>query len=177
MPGGSTFAPPACANPIRIDRYSPYFKHYSEYGWSSIRPQAHYSGLHPHLSADELSQVAYHFDGEGGVTSETYLGILEAAIDEWRVRHTQGDGLFLDPREGLLSNQEGKTQKLHPTPVAQAILDRTHEIISVAKLMAETGCSAGVLDRMVHDGILYIENQKALNLAVRTEALRTYACS
>src|SRR5690606_23111796 len=73
--------PPEGVNPIRIDRYSPYFKAYADFGWKNLEPLAEYRSLHPQLNEEELSQLAYHFNGVGGVSPEAYIERLTQAVE------------------------------------------------------------------------------------------------
>ena len=161
------FQPPRALNPIRIDRYSPYFERYEEFGWTSIEPAPEYSQAHPHLDDAALADVAYHFRGEGGVSPEGYLDRLTAAFDEWNDRHTAGEGLFLDPIHGLVRARDGERRKIPVGETGAKILGMTHRVTPVARVAEEVGCGLGDLDRLVDEGILHIERGKILNLAVR----------
>lgn len=161
------FQPPRALNPIRIDRYSPYFDRYEEFGWTSIEPAPEYSQAHPHLDDAALADVAYHFRGEGGVSPEGYIDRLSVAFDEWNERHAAGEGLFLDPIHGLIRAREGARRRIPVGETGARILGATHRVTPIERVIADSGCGRGDLERLVDEDILHIEGSKVLNLAVR----------
>lgn len=161
--------PPNEVNPVRIDRFSPYFKTYADFGWERIEPFPEYRWLHPHFSDEALNEVAYHFNGIGGIKPGSYLKRLRAATQEWSERNKQNDGLFLDPEKGLVRNESGHGMRYGLKPPLQKIVDLTHAIVPIDKLMGETGCPRTVIDQLAKASILYIEGDKVLNLAIRIQ--------
>ena len=161
------FSPPATVNPIRIDRYSPYFEDYRGHGWSELRPFSAYRHLHPTLDEEGLNDIAYHFAGVGGVSTDLYLEPLKDAVDEWQRRCRAGQGLFLHPDRGLVKNLESGAMRLSAGPLLERLLERTHEINRVDRLLAELRCKPSVFEQLSEQGILFIEDGKVLNLAVR----------
>ncbi len=163
------FQPPSRVLPVVIDRYSPYFNDYRGFGWRAIAPVAAYRAAHPHLDEDALLGIAHHFDGEGGVSTNTYLDRFEAAVDAWQQRNEQGDGLFWNRYDGLVRVTDTMAEPLPVSQTAGHVIETTHRISPVKRVMAETGCDAALLDELVEHGILYIERDNALNLTVRTD--------
>ncbi len=163
------FQPPHGVNPIRIDRFSPYFNNYADYGWESIEPFAEYRWLHPHFDNDALNDVAYHFNGVGGIQPGSYLKRLRGALNEWRERFDKNDGLFLDPEQGLIRNESGHGMRFGLAPALQRIVDETHDVVPIAKVMQAASCPRAVIDQLAKAGILYIEGEKVLNLAIRVK--------
>ena len=161
--------PPFRANPVIIDRYSPYFDNFEAYGWKKIKPIPQYRAAHPHLSDEALMDIAYHFEGEGGVTTAAYIERFDGAVQEWKARHERGDGLFFSPYLGLLRSEKGEKQSIVINETVRRIINATHNIISTARLIEETGCDESLLSEMVENGFLYIENKNVINLAVRLE--------
>lgn len=164
------FPPPSTVNPVRIDRYSPYFEDYPGYGWTSLRPLPEYRHLHPTLDENGLTDIAYHFEGVGGVSTELYLDPLKDAVEEWQRRCDAKQGLYLHPERGLVKNLETGAMRLRAGPLLTRILERTHEITRVDHLLAELHCQAGVLEQLAEQGIVFVEGGKVLNLAVRVPA-------
>jgi ribosomal peptide maturation radical SAM protein 1 len=160
--------PPERVNPVRIDRYGQYFDHFRDHGWSEIRPLPIYRRLHAHLDEAALRDVAYHFEGVGGPTTDGYLGRLEAAVQRWNARCDRGDGLFLDPKQGLLRQQEGRANRISGGEALGRVVECTHEVTPVARVLEQARCNSALLTQMVQHGILYVEGGQALNLAVRT---------
>jgi ribosomal peptide maturation radical SAM protein 1 len=161
------FQPPNDVNPVRIDRFSPYFKNYKDFGWERIEPFAEYHWLHPHFNDEALSDVAYHFKGIGGIVPGSYLKRLRSAAKEWKDRFKQNDGLFVDPELGLVRNESGHGMRYGLAPALQKVVDLSHDITPIDKLMTETGCPRTVIDQLTKANILYIEGDKVINLAIR----------
>lgn len=167
--------PPEGANPIHIDRFSPYHKNYSAFGWSRIEPAPEYRSLHPSLSETELSEVAYHFRGVGGVTTDAYLDRFSAEIREWRRRCFAGEGLFLHPQHGLFRKSSAGTQKLYG-PGLDRILECTHQPAQLDRVLQHFGGDPKVLQRLTDDGVLFMEAGKVLNLAIRLQPAARDSC-
>ena len=163
------FQPPHGVNPVRIDRFSPYFKSYADFGWERIEPFPEYRRLHPHFTDEALNDVAYHFNGIGGIKAGSYLKRLRAAAKEWKERFNQNDGLFLDPEMGLVRNESGHGMRYGLQPALQKIVDLTHDVTPIEKLMEQTGCPRTIIDQLAKANILYVEGDKVLNLAIRVK--------
>lgn len=160
--------PPEDANPVHIDRFSPYFKNYAAFGWSRIEPLPEYRSLHPALSEAEVSELAYHFRGIGGVTTDAYLDRFRAEIQNWRRRCFANEGLFLHPQHGLVRNGPAGGQRLYG-PGLDRILECTHRPAPLHRVLEHSRCDEKVLVRLTEDGVLFMEAGKVLNLAIRTE--------
>ena len=163
------FPPPRILGPIHVDRYSPYFDNYSDYGWTGIHPAPEYRAAHPHLDEETLHELAYHFEGEGDNREEGYWDDLQAAFDEWHKRYERGDGLFLSPIAGLHRVADGKESVISLSPEEAEIIGATHEITPIKKLVDQLGCSEEAIQKLVDQDLLYLENKRVVNLAVRTE--------
>jgi ribosomal peptide maturation radical SAM protein 1 len=163
------FPPPERVNPIRIDRYSPYFEHYREFGWSDLEPLPEYRMLHPHLSDGALRDLAYHFRGIGGVSTTTYLARLEAEVEAWQRRYRQGEGLFLDPAEGLVRNDAERGFRFWMNDTMARVLECTHGVAAIPRVLEHAGCARSVLEQMAEHDLVYIEGDQVLNLTARTE--------
>jgi hypothetical protein len=163
------FQPPKRLNPIRIDRFSPYFNDYAAHGWSRIEPRAEYRAMHPHLSEAALRDIAYHFDGIGGVSPDEYFGALDTAFQDWHRRFKAFEGLFLDPKEGLVRNAGGKGLRFTMTEKLARVLECTHEIAPIARVLQQAGCDRAFLAELLRNGIIHIEDDKVVNLAVRAK--------
>ena len=163
------FQPPHEVNPIRIDRFSPYFENFADYGWEGIEPFPEYRWLHPHFEPEALNDVAYHFKGLGGIKPGSYLKRLKGATKEWKERFEKNDGLFLDPEQGLIRNESGRGMRFGLPPALQSIVDMTHDVVPIAKVMEQVGCPRSAIDQLAKAGILYIEGDKVLNLSIRVK--------
>lgn len=162
-------APPTGAFPVRIARYSPYFEDFRSYGWSSVEPLPEYRSWHPHLNSAALAEIAAFFHGEGGPDPTPYEARFRTAIEQWCDQNARGDGLFLDAEAGLVRNQNGSGYQFAPHPVLDAVIAATHDVTAVARVIEQTHCGMGVLRQMQQLGLLFIEQDKVINLAVRTQ--------
>ncbi|MBN2191672.1 MAG: RiPP maturation radical SAM C-methyltransferase [Polyangiaceae bacterium] len=160
--------PPHSVNPIRIDRFSPYFEGYRGFGWERLEPLPEYRSLHPTLGTDDLAAVAYHFRGIGRTEiAECFRAAFEGAVVEWKRRHQRGDGLFLHPQHGLIRNDDGKTYKFQPHSGLEKVIEITHSVTTRARVVAQSGCAPKAIDQMAAAGILHVEGSKVINLVVR----------
>ena len=162
------FQPPDAVKAVRIDRYSPFFKEYRNFGWQRLQPFPEYRWLHPHLDAAALQDIAYHFDGVGGIQPGPYLKRLHTAVADWKERFKQADGLFLSPEKGLVRHESGHGFQYSRSPILEKIIDLTHEIVTVEHVLNAAQCGIGQLEQLVKANILYREGDKVLNLTVRT---------
>lgn len=161
-------SPAQGVSPIRVDRYSPYFVRHREFGWSDLSPLPEYRSLHPHLDAEALHGIAYHFEGRGlDLGVEAYYSRLEAGVEEWRSRHLAGDGLFWDTRYGLVRVEGGSAIPYEPSETLERVLAATDEVVSVDRVLGIPGVTGDLLESWIDDGILYREGRRLVNLAVR----------
>jgi ribosomal peptide maturation radical SAM protein 1 len=163
------FQPPKRLNPIRIDRFSPYFNDYAAHGWSRVEPSAEYRSMHPHLGEAARRDIAYHFDGIGGVSSVEYFEPLDKAFQSWHRRFNAFEGLFLDPSRGLVRNDGGKSLNYTMTEQLARVLEQTHEIAPISRVLEKSGCDRAFLAELLRNGIIYIEDDRVLNLAARAK--------
>lgn len=162
------FPPPERACPVVLTRFSPYFENFADYGWASLSPRPDYESMHPQLSPQDRHQIAAFFRGVGGPDTSAYAERFTASVANWQKRNEQGDGLFLDATAGLVRNADGAGNRYRMTPLLQRVLDCTHVVTSLDRVREAAGCEFSFLDQMQKLGLLYIEGNKALNLAVRT---------
>ncbi|MBN2719037.1 MAG: RiPP maturation radical SAM C-methyltransferase [Deltaproteobacteria bacterium] len=161
--------PPRILGPVHIDRFSPYFDNYRDFGWTQIHPAPEYRAAHPHIDDKTLFDLAYHFEGEGNNREEGYWDDLEAAFNEWHQLHKAGDGLFLSPMAGLHRIDGGEETFIPLTSDEEAIIGATHQITPVKTLIEQLGCTADTIRHLVNQNLLFQENKRVVNLAVRTE--------
>lgn len=161
------FIPPFLG-PIRVDRYSPYFKEYEKYGWKELRPLSPYRHLHPTMSKLELHQTAYHFEGVGGSPLiKSYFKDLENKINKWHERYKAGDGLFWDENHGLVKIADGQAGVIRRTPLLDVMINTTHDITKVSDLLSIDGVNEELVEQFCDQGFFYRESGKLINLAVR----------
>jgi len=159
--------PPRNVNPVHIDRYSPYFDRWREFGWSAIEPAPEYRQAHPHLNEAALFDIAYHFRGVGGPSPAPYLDRLMEAFEGWKARHGAGDGLFLHADRGLIRFEAGVGRAIHVNGVGARIIGLTHRVASIDRVVEQAGCEEGELERLADQGIIHLEGDRVVNLVVR----------
>ena len=159
--------PPHRVNPVVIDRYSPYFDDHRTFGWKRLRPIAQCRAAHPTLDGDTLKDIAYHFEGEGGVTTDAYLDRFEAAVSAWKARYERGDGLFWHRFDGLIRIEDGVETALSVGDSARRVIEATHRIVPITRVIETAGCDASLVDEMIGHGLLYREKGNLINLTVR----------
>jgi ribosomal peptide maturation radical SAM protein 1 len=164
------FTPPNSVSPIRIDRYSPYFCNFRAFGWDHIIPFEDYRVLHQGMNETALDNVAYYFTPIGGnVEPEKYLDELNHAVGEWKENHKKNFGLFLDRQIGLIHIGPNGAMRFDMDPYLKAVLLLTNDIISTDALLETLHVDKDYLLSLVEHGILYIEESRAINLAVNID--------
>jgi ribosomal peptide maturation radical SAM protein 1 len=159
--------PPGSAHLVRIDRFSPYFEDFAQHGYEAIEPFAEYRLLHPHFDDAAVRDVAYHFTGIGAVQPDAYLDRFSAAVERWKERHARGEGLFLDPQQGLVRNGADRGLRIKLNPVLERLIEATHTVAPVQRVLGQTGLRRADLESVARQGLLYIERDKVINLIVR----------
>jgi len=168
IPHLSHFSPPSGPNKVHLDRYSPYFNRHKEFGWESLRPSPMFRLLHPELSDEAVAALAWSFEAtsDAFLPIEEYLPQLRAAIEDWRRRHRRGDGLFWTREDGLFRRTDGEFEVYETTPELQALIESTHSVIGIDKLIATCNLDEGDLEAWTDEGVLFREGDKIVNLAV-----------
>lgn len=161
------FAPALRINPIHLARHAPYFEEHESYGYRDVEPLPEYRGMHPHLGAAARGSVAKYFRGVSDLDPAAYVDRLEAALARWQERHARGDGLFLHPERGLVRNQGAEGRHYPSSPIFDAVLELSHQIVGLEELLAATRAPRALITAMQEAGILFIERDRVLNLAVR----------
>lgn len=160
-------SPPQGVSPVRIDRYSPYFRDFKRFGWSGIQPFDEYRFLHPHLGEEAIRDLAYHFHAQGGWPLDTYLPRLSESVERWKRRHSRGEGLFFNERDGLVRIEDGEAFVIGPGPVVAAVVRNSHDIVGLEEFCRAAGCESGLVEDLAARGVLYREGDRLVNLAVR----------
>jgi ribosomal peptide maturation radical SAM protein 1 len=161
------FTPPEGAHMIQLDRYSPYFGAYRDYGWSGIQPLPAYRLLHRDMSDEALRDVAYHFEGVGPpFVVQDYDDSLRTAVDRWKSRHQAGDGWYRGETQGLVSVSDGDISVIEVDDRIDAVIAWTREIISIQRLVAETQADDSLIASLMDLGVLWREGDQLLNLVV-----------
>jgi len=96
--------PPGNCAPIRLDRFSPYFNHASEFGIVNIRPMFAYHLVYQEQSHETLMKLAYHFefDYASSQNPASYTQALIREIDAWQKHHNQSEFFSVDLGQHLV---------------------------------------------------------------------------
>jgi hypothetical protein len=73
------------------------------------------------------------------------------------------------PAKGLMRNEAGQGFSYGRSPMLERVIDATHDIRPIDKVAAEVGCDRSVLEKLAKGNVLYIEGDKVINLAIRTD--------
>jgi ribosomal peptide maturation radical SAM protein 1 len=180
LPALSHLDPPSGYFKMRLDRFSPYFDRSEEEGIVNVRPFRQYGLVHSTISEEHQRDLAYYFDFDyrDGRDPATYLASFGEALqawigkrgDEYLFSETIGETLYIfDHRSGFASGLivfHGVDRLIYE------LLDRTwgvgnlHQALSQAGHAIEPERLAAKLNQLEKRGLIAIENQQALALAV-----------
>lgn len=95
--------PPTGCGPVRLDRFSPYFNHWEEFGLTNVRPMASYKYLYP-FPGDCLKKIAYYFDYNYKADPDPNGNVQEAInfVRDWQK----------NPDTGTLKSIKSKNNRL-----------------------------------------------------------------
>ncbi len=81
----SFLEPPTSCGPVRLDRFSPYYNHWEEFGLTNVRPIASYKYLYP-FQEDSLRKIAYYFDYKYklGMDPSSYVDEVVEFVQDWQ---------------------------------------------------------------------------------------------
>jgi len=162
--------PPTSVSRVRIDRFSPYFQRYADYGWTGIRPLDLYAELHPATPTSRVHDMAYHFDGEGGeLDPRPYERELYREASDWQDIHRRGDGLFWDKTLGLFEVRGQEVQAYEQSETLAKLIRLTHVPIGISRVRAQVDISDADWQALIDNGVLLCERSQVLNLAVRLD--------
>jgi ribosomal peptide maturation radical SAM protein 1 len=161
------FPPPLGVGPIHIDRYAPYFTRHGDFGWARLDPLPEYRLLYPEVDDSTLHDLAYYFRGDGGPPLPRARAVrLQDAVRRWITRHDNGDGLYWDQANGLISMQDGEASVFEGDERFDAVVARSHDAVNVDRLMADTGANEDMIAELVDIGVLWRDGDQVINLAV-----------
>ena len=83
--------PPTGCGPVRLDRFSPYFDHWEEFGLTNVRPIAPYKYLYA-VPENSLKKIAYYFDYgyEPGMEPSGYVEEVIEFVQDWQKNPEKG---------------------------------------------------------------------------------------
>jgi len=107
--------PPRGFGPIRLDRFSPYFRSASEFGLCNLRPDRSYTYIYD-LPADQLFDLAYYFeyDYADGRDPNAYVHDAVAVVRHWLGHYEPHRLVYVDHGDCLAiwDQRPGAAQRL-----------------------------------------------------------------
>jgi hypothetical protein len=162
--------PPTSVSRVRLDRFSPYYERFSEYGWTGTQPLHLYAELHPTAPEPLLHAMAYHFDGIGGeLDPGPYERELYRETSTWQEDHKRGDGLYWDGNLGLFEVRDGEVQAYEQSEALSELIRLTHVPVGISRVREKVDISDADWQALVDNGVLLCERNQVLNLAVRLD--------
>jgi len=173
------------ADPVRLDRYSPYFYDTASFGMVNVRPAKAYHYVYP-FEDEVLSRMGYYFDFEyeDGRDPGEYARPLNQAIVRWR--STAGRAVLCslegDERLTLFDTRPTARQgEIVLTSLAKRLYqlcDEGHTVPALLRTLANTpsDSDAGIsdvsreqtrviLDDLVDKGLMIRDGERYLSLA------------
>jgi ribosomal peptide maturation radical SAM protein 1 len=178
--------PPTGYGPIRMDRFSPYYREPASFGMNNVRPMAPFTYLYP-FDRRTLMNIAYYFDFDyaEGRADEIYA---RAAVDlarEWQADGHRGTLEMRSDTQGSLEILDSRRENLR-LPVRAELrgwkaavflaCDRTRSFAELARLPEAQAERVGAtelkdfLDRCVGHQLMVNHGHAWLNVAVHVPA-------
>ncbi len=174
-------APTACG-PIRLDRFSPYFRQASAYGLVNVRPLPPYKYLYP-FGADDLRQIAYYFDYDyAGARQSDWSDSLVAFVDDWRATPEPGALQAFERPDSTLALHDTRAGAIRDSAVLKGIdkdvyefCDSAHSVVAIREHLGRSGRGGALteaqtrafLDALVDVGYMVTDGTRYLSLALR----------
>ena len=171
-------SPPDGVNPVRFDRFSPYFREAKNYGLD-LHPYDYYGMIYP-FPESTLHDLAYYFmdhniDAEYFLTMARWIDPIRQQVDRWRARwvgkpHADVPKLYLTA-DGVLDT---RTERRVLVPLDQdarrvlATLDQPQRASSVKAAHPDLDVDRQ-LDLLRGHGLLFEEDGKLLSLVLSDE--------
>jgi hypothetical protein len=75
----------------------------------------------------------------------------------------------MDPTQGLVINEAAGARRVSSQGVVRRVMDCTHDIVPIRRVVEQTRCELSLLREMARLGLVFIEGNRVVNLAVRTQ--------
>jgi len=185
--------PPSAVVKIILQRFSPYHFDAEKLGIRNIKPSKIYRHLYPDATVD-LDQIAYYFDytlDHSQADPDVYIAPVRKAVDQWNRSHFEAGGSLRyykapgfievqDSRANWAEDPLGRRQKTRTTILTGVdseifqYCDSIRGLKDIFKHGAEGGAQPFTedqaresLDRMTSAGVIYVEKERYLALAIR----------
>jgi ribosomal peptide maturation radical SAM protein 1 len=161
---------------IRFERFSRYVRQPAEHGITRVAPRRAYHYVYPHLSADDLAQIAFYFDADYPDVSGAYVQSIARVVKEWQSR--AGAVLDVFPSPGSIrivdTRRPGAGRDLHFAGLAAELYLRCDAGQTARALMNSTAVrgrasqaeAVAMLEQFVEQGLMIRTGKRYLSLAV-----------
>jgi ribosomal peptide maturation radical SAM protein 1 len=174
--------PPTFCDRVRVDRFSPYFTRWQEFGFRQMRPDRAYSYVYP-FEQEVLQNLAYFFEFDHDLADsvESYAGDMVEATVAWQnssrganliMQQSGCDLLLIDMRE---PGHTFTTRLQEPLSTVYRLCDEAMSAKRIRSLMSDPDGMSGqeleaALDSLVDRGLMAKDGLAYLSLAVPAEA-------
>lgn len=176
--------PPTACGPVRLDRFSPYYRNAQAHGLQNVRPTLPYKYLYP-FGEDSVRRIAYYFDYDlppntipSGRPTE-----LVRRVEDWRAYPESGSLRAFERPDGTLALLDTRSSAIRSSVVLQgadkAVYDYCDQAQSLGAIcnhltreFPQLGLTADVvrafLDGLVAHRYMISEGSSYLSLALRS---------
>lgn len=177
--------PPDGVNPVRFDRFSPYFMKADEYKLD-LHPYDSYALIYP-FDEESLFNLAYYFmdhniGAEYFLTMGTWINKIRGRVNDWRAKwkgkeHTEHPKLHFMEMEGrpvIYDSRGGEPVHHHLSDASIELLEHLTEPQTLRRLgsMASSLTSSQVeqeVEGLLERGLLFHEKDRYMSLVLDTE--------
>lgn len=176
------------AGPMRVDRFSPYFKAPARFGLTNLRPMAPYKYLYP-FARQSLMRIAYCFDYdyEPAVDPRGYARKVADYAADWKCHPETGSLSFVPRPDGSLTLLDTRSiaslSEVTLTGLERAayeFCDSLHSVGAVARRLHELFPEVEFvddrllrfLDSLVANRLMVTDGKHYLSLAIPVEPVR-----
>jgi len=178
--------PPTAWGPIRLDRFSPYFKAPAEFGLINLRPTAPYRYLYP-FSKSSLMKIAYYFDYDynRGSDPKGAAKRVVAYLEDWKAKPDTGRLFQIDRPDGGIALVDTRTGSARRTTLLKGLdgevyrfCDRVRKLESIFRHVRTTHPRTGLkrgrvkafLDSLAANRLMANDGDRYLSLALSPSA-------
>ena len=177
--------PPTSCGPIRLDRFSPYYKDAQTHGFRNVKPMLPYKYLYP-FGEESVGKIAYYFDYD--LDSSMHLPDrslqLVRWVEDWKSNPERGTLKALEKNDDTLVLIDTRTQAIRFSVVLKGLdkfvyeyCDSVRSLAAIFDHMAMTFPNANLsqnaiksfLDVLVTDGYMLSDDSHYLSLALRSQ--------
>ena len=175
--------PPTACGPIRLDRFSPYYKFSGKFGLTQVRPTVSYKYLYP-FGRRSLEKIAYYFDYdyEPKVDPSGYADEVIKYVEEWQLHPEKGTLESVERMDGKLGLVDTRSDAVRSQVMLSGLdrevyefCDRVRSFESVVKHLRRTFSDREIKESQVYKFLqslllnkLMVKNKESyLSLAIR----------